>query len=192
MHQGLGEGRVAPGAVEGDVAGLGGEADQGADARFDRCQSSGNRRRSGSEGSGQIACQGVVAAGVEEEDVGLGRSFHHALDELKRHGLELERGGGFELGVDGHEVVLPRDLQSMPRIEEEPDFRPVQGLGKVPDLAVHGGLIEVQADDGVKAEALEDGGHVGRVVTGVAQRVRVPVGGVADDERHARLRGRRQ
>ena len=164
-----GVGRVAAVPVEGDVAGLGGEADQRADARLGGGEPAADIGGAGAHGPRKIARERVVAAGVEEQDIGLRLPLHRALDEVEPDHLEVERRGGICLRVDRDQVVLPAHLQPVPGVEEEADGGTPQRAGELGHLAVEGGLVEVDAFDDLEVELAQRGGHIGGVVLGIGR-----------------------
>ena len=110
--------------------------------------------------AGEVARQRIVAAGVEEQDVGLGLALHGLLHEIETHGLDAQCGGARKLGVHRHEVVHARDLQAVARIVEHAGVGAGKRAFEFEDLAVHGALVEVGAEDHREAQRLERGGHV--------------------------------
>ena len=80
----------------------------------------------------------------------------------------------------------------MAGVVEQAHIGAVQLLGESPDPLFHVALAEVDPLDHVEAELAQLGGNVGGVVARIAQRRGVLVCGVADDERHALLGGRRR
>ena len=81
---------------------------------------------------------------------------------------------------------------SVPGIEEDAHLRAHESRGELADLGVECLLAEIEALEHAKAELLQREAHIGGVVPGVLEPGRVPVGGIADDERDAAVRGRRQ
>ncbi len=178
---------VAPVSVEGDAAGLGREADQGADGRLDGGQAARKLGAPRAEDACEIACQRVVAAGVEKNDVGLRIALHGALDEIEADHLEVERPLGQELGVDGHEIVLAADLEPVTAVEENADRGAVERSQEFAERAIHAGFVEVDAEDDVKSQGLELARDVLGVVLRVLEGGGILVGRVANDEGNALL-----
>ena len=116
----------------------------------------------------EIARERVVAAGVEEQDIGLRLPLHRALDEVEPDHLEVERRGGIGLRVDRDQVVLPAHLQPVPGVEEEADGRTPQRAGELGHLAVEGGLVEVDAFDDLEVELAQRGGQSAASFLGLA------------------------
>ena len=106
-------GELRPVPVERHVPRLGREADQRADAQFYGREPGPDSGGARAHRAGEIARQGVVAAGVEKQDVGLGLTLHEALNKIEPHHLELKGRRGREFGVDGHQEIAAVDLQAM-------------------------------------------------------------------------------
>ena len=67
----------------------------------------------------QVRRQRIVAAGVEEDDVGARVGFHAAQHEIEVDGAEVEIGLGLDLCVDRHQIVLAGDLQSVAGVKQQ-------------------------------------------------------------------------
>ena len=178
-QQVLGVQAVAARAVRGDVARRRGVGEQGADGRVHLAQALAGL---------EVGAEGVVAAGIEDDDVhrvaGLAEAVEQGadVDRLARHVVRA-----VESGVDRHEEVAPAQLQAVAgEIEQadglalrqaarrscgwRPPWRPCSlsscGITEKPSL------LQVVADGA---------GVVGRVL----QR-RILVAAVADHQGHAR------
>jgi hypothetical protein len=89
IEQALSERAVGAGAVEGDVAGLGGVDQQGADAALGDGEAAGDGGRARrAHGARQILGEGVVAAGVEEHQLGARPPLHQRQHQREVDGLE--------------------------------------------------------------------------------------------------------
>ena len=97
----------------------------------------------------------IVAAGVEEHDVGLvgAAELHLLQDEVEVDGVEVEIALALHAGIDGHEIVAPGDLQAVAGIEEDGDVGVLQQVGEVADLGVERALVDVDAEDDLEAGA---------------------------------------
>ena len=124
---------VSRGPIERHVAGLGGEADEGADPGLSRCQAAPDIRRACTHGPREVRRERVVAAGVEEQDVGGRLALHCPLHEIKPHHLEIERRRGPQLRINRDQVVGARYLQTVPGIEEHADVRADERSGEIAD-----------------------------------------------------------
>ena len=113
LDEGRSERRVATLPVQRHVPRLSGEADQRAHARFYGRQPRPDSGGARAHRAGEIARQGVIATGVEKQDVGLGLSLHETLDKIEPHHLELEGRGGREFGVHGRQEIAAVDLQAV-------------------------------------------------------------------------------
>jgi len=58
----------------------------------------------------QVRRQRIVAAGVEENDVGPRVGFHAAQHQIEIDGAEIEVGLGLDLSIDRNQVILAGDL----------------------------------------------------------------------------------
>ena len=133
----------------------------------------------------QVRRQRIVAAGVEENDVGPRVGLHAAQHQIEIDGAEIEIGLGLDLGVDRHEIVLAGDLQSVAGVEQQRHVGVRQLFAEAPHRRAHALIIEVEPADHLEAQSLQRRRHVGGVVGRVLQLRRVLVGGVADHQRHA-------
>lgn len=75
----------------------------------------------------------------------------------------------------------------MTGVEEQRQLRFVQRLGKISDLSIECRLVEVETLDDLKAELLQDGCHVRRIVLRIVELGCVLIGRVADHEGHPLL-----
>ena len=183
------EGRVARRAVHRHVAGLGRVGDERPDARLQLRKPLAECRRARAHAARERARQRVVAAGIEEDDVGLrlAPELHLLQDEVDRHGLEVEIALARELRVDRDQEVAPAHLQPVPGVEQHRHVGLAERAGEVAHLEVEAALVEVEPDDDLEPRLLQRGGDVLGVVDGIGERRRMHVGGVADDEREALL-----
>jgi hypothetical protein len=110
--------------------------------------------------------------------------LHHLQHGLQRHGLQPHLGLAVQPGVDRDEVVLARDLQPVPGVEEQPDLGALEPLGEPGQRRQHGGVVEVGGLEDLEAEAAQGGRDGPGVVGRVGQGGGLGVGAVADDQRH--------
>ena len=187
------EWRIASLTIEGDVAGLSRIGNEGADARIDLSQSLADARRTRAHGACQIARKRIVAAGIEEHDIGLvgAAELHLLQNEIEIDGVEVEVALVLQLGIDRNEVVAPGDLQPVSRIEEDSDVGVFEQLREAADARIEIPLIDVDAEHDVEPGALERRRYVVGIVDGVGERGDLLVGRVADHQRHALLGGGR-
>ena len=149
-------------------------------------------RESGRRQPNAAAGEGVVAAGVEKDEMA---SF--SLAEFGEHGIERNRPrrdvvGLVQLSADGDEVVAASELKAVSGIVEQRHV----GVGRLQrefvDGALHGGEIEIELERDLESQRLQRRGDILRVVRRIGERGDILVGAVADDEREAGLRPRRQ
>ena len=185
------ERRIASRAVERHVAGLRRVGDEGADPRLHLRQAAADAGRARAHRARQVAPQRIVAAGVEEHDVGLGFALQlHLLEhEIQRHRLEIEIALVLQLRIDRHQVVAPAHLQAMPGVEEDAGVGDRQRAGEVAHLQVECPLVQVEPEQHLDADFLQRGRHVGGIVGRIGERARVRIGRIADDQGDAFLRG---
>jgi hypothetical protein len=71
----------------------------------------------------ETAGKGIIAAGIQDDDIdAIRRLLHRAEDPAYMHCFELDVLFASDPCPDRHEVILPFDLQSMPREIEESDY----------------------------------------------------------------------
>jgi len=142
-------------------------------------------------GAAQPPLEGVVAARVENDDVDAILGLGHLLQQE----IHVDRGNpgdrlGIDLGVDGHQIVVPADLQPVARVVEEPDAALGEPAPELDDRRLHRALVGVLVGEDGEAELAEGSGHRAHVVDRVAQRD-LAVAAVADHQRDAGLLARR-
>ena len=71
----------------------------------------------------------------------------------------------------------------MPGVVEHTHACAFESCGKLADLGFERLPVEIEAYDHPKAELLQHSAHVSGIVLRVLEPGRVPVGGIADDER---------
>ena len=176
---------VSRGPIERHVAGLGGEADEGADPGLSRRQAAPDIRRACAHGPREVGRERVVAARVEEQDVGGRLALHCPLHEIKPHHLEIERRRAPQLRIDRDQVVGARYLQTVSGVEEHADIRADERSGEIADFSLERGLVEIDPVEDLKAVHPQGGGHVDRIVACVGQLARMLVRRVTDHQRDA-------
>ena len=67
----------------------------------------------------EIAGKGIIPAGVKKQDVGSALTLHDPLYVFEAKQFQLKRRQSQQLGIGGYDVVLPRHLQAMPRVEKQ-------------------------------------------------------------------------
>ena len=147
-----GELRPAPSAAtaSGSVA----EGDEGAGAGLHAAEPLGDRRRRAVLRCRQLLFERIVAAGVEEDDVGLGAALELLHDARQRHQRDVDLGLVFDLRVDGHEIVLAVHLQPVAGIEEQRDVGLFGGAPELDQRLDQRAAVEVGAADDLEAERL--------------------------------------
>ncbi len=176
---------VSRGPIERHVAGLGGEADEGADPGLSRCQTAPDIRRACAHGPREVGRERVVAARVEEQDVGGRLALHCPLHEIKPHHLEIERRRAPQLRIDRDQVVGARYLQTVSGVEEHADISADERSGEIADFSLERGLVEIDPVEDLKAVRPQGGSHVDRIVACVGQLARMLVRRVTDHQRDA-------
>ena len=152
---------------------------------FSRRQAAPDIHRAGSHGPREVRRERVVAAGVEEQDVGRRLALHRPLHEIKPHHFEIERRRVPQLRVDRDQVVGAGYLETVSGVEEHADVSADERSGEIADFSLERGLVEIYPVEDLKAVHPQGGGHVTRIVAGVGELARVPVGRVTDHQRHA-------
>ena len=133
----------------------------------------------------QIAGQWIVAAGIEQQQAGLGFTLHLLENQRERQGFEINIPFARQPRIDGNEVVLPADLNAVAGVKEQGNVRPLQRKAELPDGALHGPLVEIAPVGHLEAQTRQRRGHVGGVVAGISEFAGVLVGRIADHQRHA-------
>ena len=136
----------------------------------------------------QLLFERIVAAGVEEDDVGLGAALELLHDARQRDQRNVDLGLVFDLRVDRHEIVLAIHLQAVAGIEEQRDVGLLGGPAELDQRLDQRAAVEVGAADHLEAERLEALRHVVGVVARIGELRREFIGRVADDQRNARSR----
>ena len=103
-----------------------------------------------------------------------------------RHAPQIGLVG--QLGIDRHQIVDAVVLQRVTAVVEHGDVGVARGAGKANFSIIQPGLVGIDRQDGVEADARERGRDVLRIVARVGQLWRVLVGAVADHQRHAFFR----
>ncbi len=132
--------------------------------------------------------EGVVAAGVEQDD--RDRDDFLQRGEVVRDRHQALAGGieGRQVGVDGNEVVLAAGLDAMSRIVDDGDVGALGVLGEAFEGAAQLAGVGIAGVDRVEAEPVEEILDGAGVALGIGERRKVLVGRLADDEGHAAQR----
>jgi hypothetical protein len=161
--------------VEGDGARRGRVGDDEIGRRVDQ----------GQAGAAAAVAAGVrvVAAGVEDDDVGsIGPRLRHLLeDRIEADRLETDRGLRRDVLVDGDQVVGAPHLQPVPGVIEQPDAAVGQALAEPEDGLLHLAPRGVFDEHDREAEGPQRRAHRPRVVHRILERL-IGVIGVADDQ----------
>ncbi len=171
-----GEHTVAPPrVVVRHLARLCGVQDQGAAGRVHVPKTPG--------GAAEAARIGVVAASIQDHQVQpVARPAHPVQDPPRVDRLVTYVGLVADLRADGHQVVLAVDLHAVTGVVEQAHrASTAETAGEFSHRLFHLPLAFVEQPGHGEAEPLEGGGHVTRVVHGVAQ-LAPGVRGVADDQ----------
>lgn len=129
----------------------------------------------------EAPCQGIVATGVEEDQLDPSRA-HVFEDVIHLDHVALEVALVFRIGVDRHDVVAATDLDAVPGIEDRRNGGAVGTGAEAAEQGIHVRLggVELQLD--LKAELAQGFGHRGGVIARVGQCTG-GVATVADDHR---------
>ena len=178
-------------AVRCGRSGLRGKCDHGVGAgRLDLGKAPADRARR--DRSLHAFCERIIPAGIEDHQPQLLRRLDRNQHTVQRQRLVQNIRIGLKRRVDRDEIVGAIKLDAVPGIIDNRDIRvpaPVaevaQRLAQLADGQVQFGL------DRVEACRLEHRGNSRRVVRGIAELGHVPVGRIADHQRHALVRKRR-
>ena len=97
----------------------------------------------------------VVAAGVEEDDVGLAAALQLLHDARQRHQRQVDLGLELDHGVDRHQIVLAVHLQPVAGIEEQRDVGLFGCAAELDQRLDQRAAIEIGAAEHLEAEAFE-------------------------------------
>ena len=133
-------------------------------------------------------CKRVVPAGIEDHQPQLLRRLDRNQHTVQRQRLVQNIRIGLKRRVDRDEIVGAIQLDAVPGIIDNRNIRipalvaeVAQRLAQLADGQVQFGL------DGIEACRLEHRGNRRRIVRGIAELGHVPVGRIADHQRHALL-----
>ena len=152
-EQGLGEGTVAAGAVEGDIVGLRREGDEKAGGVADARQP---LRMRGSRG----VLQRIGAARIQKHQMNAGPLLLHLEDFIKIHGMLVDILFIAQFSVHRNEIIMRRHLQPMAAVVEKRNVGGSGGVREFGDRALHARLIEIDAGRDLEAQSLEFRGDV--------------------------------
>ena len=118
----------------------------------------------------EAALEGVVAAGVEDDEVHAVLSVRHLVEQAsQRHGLIAQVVLHSRIRVHGKHVVLPASLNPVPGIKENPNAPFAEFAAELGDGTLHLTLPGVLECDHLEAEALEGALHRVRVVDRIGE-----------------------
>jgi hypothetical protein len=143
-------------------------------------------RRQSARAAGVRAREGVVAAGVEHQDVGVrGRGLEHRHHLLHVEALLAHVGGRTLLRVHRQQVVAPVDLHAMAGVvQQRLGAARLQPLGQLRQGLLHALAAGVVQRQHLEAQPAQQRAHRLGVAHRIDQRGHA-VGRVADDQRHA-------
>ena len=125
--------------------------------------------------------QGIIPTGIEEQELHVHPAvLHPGEDPIGGDGMVFDIAGRTEARANRDEVVHVLDLHAMAREEEETRTAARYPVRKAVDGLFHGGLIGIPVEGDLKPEAAQEGGQVGGIVDGIAQRT-VGIGSIADE-----------
>jgi hypothetical protein len=111
----------------------------------------GVHRGESARGATHAALEGVVAAGVQDDDVDPVLGLGHLLEQQVHVHRSDPRGRlGVDVGVDGDEEVASPDLQAVAGIVEEADAALGEPPSELHDRALHRALAGVLVAETVK------------------------------------------
>ena len=191
LEEGRRVGAVAPVAVGRGTAGLRGIGDDGAVGTFDLGKSALDRGASRrADRALQLVGQRIVAAGVEHQDAQV-LGLLQILEDVVDAGGAAQIGLVGKLGIDRNQIVDPRILQRVTAVIEHRHVGIARCAGEPDGGVLHFVLVEIEADDGLEAGALQRRADIFGVMRRIGQMRCVQIGAVADHERDPPVRGRR-
>ena len=141
-------------AVVGDCTWIGRVGDQQATGigalavRLHRREARADRRRAAQrKGPRQRARQGVVAAGVKDDDAHGRIRRERGEHRLDRNRARLKLRRLLQFGIHGNEVVAPVHLQAVTGIEDQRDVGVVGGLRELVEKLGHPCFVQIRSLD---------------------------------------------
>ena len=185
------ERRVPARAVAGHGVRLRGEGDEGARARLDAAETLVERHRRAVHRGRQLLGEGIVAAGIEEDDVGAAAAVELLHDAGQRHQRQVDFRFELDQRVDRHQIVLAVHLQPVAGIEEQRDLGLFGGAAELDQRLHQRAPVEIGAAEHLEAQPLQLLRQVGGVVLRVPQLPDMLVGRISDHQCDAFLRCQR-
>ena len=188
LEQCRGEGAIPVGAVRCLLSGGGRKGDQGvAAARLDARKATAERNAAleRHQAALEILRQRIVAAGIQEHEIGRCFRLHQPHDGVEFDRLRGEQEFAFEPGVRGHQIILLVHLQAMARKEEQADIRAIERAREIFDRTGEALLIQIETQLDLEAHFFQRFGEVAGVVARIAQARGVCVSGVSDNQGNA-------
>ena len=159
----MAKGLLRPLAVEGDVVGLRRERDEETGKLADPRQSCCGQSYAG-------AGERIVAAGVEKDEVAAASFAELGQHGIERDGLRRDIVEGAQFGVDGNEVVAPRELKAVSGVVEEGNVGVGRLRRELADGALHRGQIEIGLERDLESQRFQRRGDVRSVVRRIGER----------------------
>ena len=204
-------GAVPPDAVQRHRAGRGGKADHRLDPprrhfgqparrrirqQFQPARHPFRRAADGNGATGDLCAlrgrdggKGVVAAGVQQQEVQPGAGVRHDIDDnlrVDRLRLQILDRGGRDRG--GQQVIAPADLHAVTGIIKHRLAALAQPALKGGNVGQHGGLVAIGGLDHLEPGLPKLLGNQLGVIGRIGQRGDVDIGRIADDQSDARGR----
>ena len=117
----------------------------------------------------EVRRERVVAAGVEEQDVGRRLALHRPLHEIKPHHFEIERRRVPQLRIDRDQVNWCPISETVSGVEEHADISADERSGEIADFRSSAALSRSDPVEDLEAVHPQGGGHVTRIVAGVGE-----------------------
>ena len=130
----------------------------------------------------------IVAAGVENHQPQLLGRLDRDQDAVEREAFVIDVGVAFQPRIDGNQVVRAVHLDTVAGVIDHRDIGIARAVGEVAQRATGLGRRQVAAGiDDIEAGVFQRRRDPGAVVNGIGQRCDIPVGGIAEHQRHALL-----
>ena len=97
-----------------------------------------------------------------------------------------------KLGVDRHQIVDASELHGVAAVIEQRHVGLARGASEFDGGVLHLGLVEIDADDGLEADAFQRSYHVLGIVARIGKLGGIGIGAIANDQRNALLGERRR
>ena len=133
----------------------------------------------------QLRRHRIVAAGIEDQDVGADLIVEAGHDRIHVHHRVGHAAAGPKLDIDRRQVIAAVDLHAVTGVVDHRHLRPRGIAQEVADRHLHRRAIEVGAFGHYEADVAQAFCHRARIIGRIGQRPDTRIGAVADHQRDA-------